>query len=312
MDALITGESERIGLSIIDNNDVEHLVEMGSDGEINYHEVEEYANDPAGRTPEETEHGNQARRFAKWHVYRERGYETLPRYKNPDAIVGAMMAVGATPPATVDEYFGEFIECLRLHDADRTTELPVNGIDPADIIAYRQDLYVEPDPLEQEPPMTDRFAEYFSDPAQTLENVFGDVDPSLEDLTALVQGDAELAVSLPEFEIEAVSDVHYLHGDRITAERTTGDGRHEREPDASLELLPLDPEVFDSTRELLFSHLGNQVRDCYLLMGCEPPSVFQQQGLGTVEGTRKQQMYNQYEEYYSTDSPVSSWKPGNG
>lgn len=311
MNANIDGEDEKyVKVYITDNAGVEHELTISKKtGKIAYHDQTGYADTPAGRTPEETEHGNQARRYAKWCVYRECGYGMLPRCQNPDAIVGAMLAVGATPATVVEEYFGDLLEQLRTHEAGRTDELQVGSIDSDDILAYRQDIYVEPDPLSEDQPLADAFAEYFSDPTQTVEHVFDHAGPSIDDVMELVRGEADPEKSLPQFEIEAVSDLHYLDAETISDERTTAEGPRNREPDASLELLPLDPDVFDSPRELLFTHLGNQVRDYYLLMGCEPPSVFQQQGLGTFEGTRKQQMYDLYEQYYLAKTPVSSWKP---
>ncbi|WP_239524460.1 hypothetical protein [Halogeometricum borinquense] len=83
MDAIITGESERIGLSVIDNNDVEHLIEMNESGEIKYHDQDGYPDDPCERARAENIHVNQARRFAKYWVYRKRGYDTASSAVRP-------------------------------------------------------------------------------------------------------------------------------------------------------------------------------------------------------------------------------------
>lgn len=271
---------------------------MDFDGEITYHECQEYANNPAKRTAEQSEHGKQAKRHAKWHVYRDRGHETVTRYENPDSIVGAMLAVGATPQETVDELFGELLNRVRTHSDTGDAELPFDEYDPDGIIVYRQDIYIEPDPLSVEPPLADQFAEYFSDPAQTIKNILGDGTQAHERLLGLLRGTAEPAETLPEFEIDAVSDLHFLYSDGISEQTHWGDTPYDREPDARIELMPLDHTVFDSTKQFIFSHLGNQVRDAYLLMGEDPPSAFQQTGLGSYVGMKRQQLLDMYDEHF--------------
>lgn len=305
----IEGEDEEyVKVYCTDNGGIEHeLTVQKESGEIAYHSQDGYADHPSDRTMEETEHGNQARRYAKWHVYRELGYQTLPRYENPDAIVGAMLAIGATPTAKIDEHFGALLDKLRRHDKGQVSEGGVDNVDPEEVVAYRQNVYLESDPLAEEPPLAEQFAEYFSDPAETVDNVFGEGEPSFKVIADLLAGNAEPVKALPEFEIESVSDVQYLDGESVSEQPQIGES--DREPDATIELLPLDPAVFDSPRELLFSHLGNQVRDRYLLMGAEPPEAFQQQGLGTFDGTKKQQLLDMYDEYYLAEDSVSSWQP---
>ncbi|ELZ02264.1 hypothetical protein C482_05281 [Natrialba chahannaoensis JCM 10990] len=308
MDAIITGESERIGLSVIDNNDIEHLIEMTESGKIRYHEQDGYPDKAANRPLDENEHVNQARRFAKWHVYRERGYDTLPRYHNPNAIVGAMLAVGSMSEPAIDEQFGELLDTVKTHNKGDYADVQVAGVETDQILVYRQDIYVEPDPLDQEQPLAEQFAEYFSDPVQTLQNLLGD-NPD-QRLNKLLSGEAGPATQLPAFDLETVSSLHYLYNDGGSKQTHNEPAVSDREPDARIELLPLDPSVFDSRRQLLFSHLGNQVRDRFLLMGCEPPAVFQQQGLGSFDGLKMQQLLDMYDRYFLADSAAGTWDPG--
>lgn len=86
MDAIITGRSERIGLSIIDNNDAEHLIEMDSRGNIKYHEQDGYPDDPDRRTGEGNEMVDRARDYAKWYVAQETEHATAPWYLRSDRI----------------------------------------------------------------------------------------------------------------------------------------------------------------------------------------------------------------------------------
>ncbi len=95
MKSEIIGEDKKdIGTKVTDNNDVVHQIEMHkSNGEIYAHEQGGYPDDPAERTIAGNEHVNRARRFAKYWVYRERGYETLEWRHNPNRITAAAMAI---------------------------------------------------------------------------------------------------------------------------------------------------------------------------------------------------------------------------
>ena len=66
MRARITGENEeRIGLYVYDNDGVEHWMEIGFDGQIKYHDPEQYASEPQDRTRKGGENIGQARRYAQ-------------------------------------------------------------------------------------------------------------------------------------------------------------------------------------------------------------------------------------------------------
>ena len=108
MNANITGENdERVGLYVTDNNDVEHWIEMEFDGEIKYHEQDGYPDDPDDRTGDGNEHVNQARRYAKYYVYQERGYDTLPwdlDYERFQTVQGTLEELST---GDIEEYFGD-------------------------------------------------------------------------------------------------------------------------------------------------------------------------------------------------------------
>ena len=293
MDAIITGEGDGIiGLSVIDNNNVEHLIEIDNTNKITAHQSDGYHDEPAKRTNEESEYLNQARRLAKWTVYRERGYDTITPYENPDRIVAAIRALLDLTDVEIDYHFNDLKTKLRSHQNGSPQELPFDGIDSGDMIVYRKDIWVHPDPTDAEPPLLEQFCEYVGDPLDTLGEILGDGPDPRE--------------SMPSYEIEAVSDVHYLRSDGLTRDEHWADQPLEREPDARIELLPVDGDVFDSWQTFLVSHLGNQIRDCFLEMGCEPPEPFQTQGLGKHDSMVKQQLMGMYDQHFVVGQSVNN------
>jgi len=298
MDGLITGENdERVGISVIDNNDVEHVIEMEFDGEIKYHEQDGYADKPANRTQEENEHIWQARRFAKWHVYRERGYDVVPPTENPDRILAALLAITYQSTTEFEECFGDLEVQLRSHYDGSTVELPFSDVDPDDPIIYQKDVYLQPDPIEFEPPVLDQFrARFAGESESSVVPAEGELD--LEELDSL------------EFEVAAVSGMHTIHNDGQGNEQVDhGEQPLDREPDARVELMAFDPSSLESFHHYVVGHLAYQIRDRFLLMGVKPPVAFQAQGWGTYEGFQCQKFYPQYEDYWSSEATISSWEP---
>lgn len=308
MDAIITGESQRIGLSVIDNNDVEHLIEMDERGEIKYHEQDGYSDYPSERTQAENEHVHQARRYAKWYVYRERGYETVEPHENPDSIVGAMLALAALSEEEVRDQFGGLRTQLASHYDGSTIRLPFDDADPEEIIIYRQDIYLDGDPTVAEPPLADQYAEFVDDVQDATRTLLSETGNREAWFSQVLNERERLTGRLPTFEIEAISDLHYYHSDGINEQTKWAEDPLDRAPDARIELPPLDPDTFDLYRLLLGSHLSHQVRDRYLMMGLEPPKAYQQQGFGTYRGTIKQQLNDMYDKYYLASDAVDSWQ----
>lgn len=294
MEAVITGENgERVGVNLRDNNDVEHVIEMEFDGDTKYHEQDGYADDPAKRTTDENEHVSQARRFAKWYVYRQRGYDTLAPDENPDRLVAAILALSELEREDSDELFGELRRRLLAQSGD-IEELPP-GVDPREeTIVYRQDLYVQPDPTDAEPPLLEQYCAHLEDLDQS----------SLETILS-----TESESDLPTFEIEAVSEPYYAH-DRGTALDVHGrTSPLDRTPDARIELLSY---VFDDSMAFHFYllwHLHAQIRDRFVLMGRTPPEPFQFTGFGTYDLMRRDVLCGIYDEYYLSDVDIDGWGP---
>lgn len=299
MKAIIGEEDdEGIGLRVIDNNDVSHGISVLFDGEIDYHEQDGYSDYPSERTQEENEHIRQARRFAKWHVYRERGYETMPRHENPDCLVAAMIAVSTLSADATQEQFGDLRAQLERHFTDSPVELPFDDADPDDPIFYRKDLYLSADPLAEQPPLVEQYNDIATTIQAESEAVLAESDDIEQQLFELFRYEDRLDATLPSFELDAVSEMHSLHTDGKTEQTTEVDSPRDREPDARIELPPVDLEEFELFRLLLVANLSAQVRDRYLMMGEQPPDAFQHQGFGTYRGTVKQQINEMYERRY--------------
>lgn len=298
MKAAIGDEDENgVGLRILDNNGVSHGIHVAFDGEITYHEQDGYADRGINRTREETEYGSQARRFAKWHVYRERGYETLPRRENPDSILAGLLAITHLSADRFEEYFGDVEAQLRSHYDGSSVDLPFEGVDPDDPIVYRKDLYLQPDPLTFDPPVLDQFRARFD----------GDSD------SPVVPDAGEVAVETLEdlaFDVEAVSETHVLHTDGQGNEQVSrGEQPLEREPDARVELMAFDLDEIDSFQHYVVSNLAYQIRDRFLLLGVKPPLAFRARGWGSYDGFVAQKFCDLYEDYWSSEATISSWEP---
>jgi hypothetical protein len=303
MKATIEGEDdEYLKIYVTDNAGAEHdlTIEKAS-GEIVFHQCDSHGDKPQNRTPNENEQNEQARRYAQWYVYRERGYDTVPASDNPDRIFAVILALIDVASPEFDQLFEDLKRQLRSHFDGSTVQLPFENVDPDEFLVYQQDIYVQPDPTELR-----------RKSGQTLMSKF---ERQLDDSASLGMGVAELITDetvgeLMDFQIEAVSGLHYLYNDGYGNEqRHRGDTPLSREPDARLDILPQDPAQFESFRLFLIAHLGYQIRDCYLSMGLTPPETFQAQGVGKYQSLLRQKFTDIYEDYYDTDATIESWQP---
>lgn len=296
MIAHITGETNNIiGISVVDNRSKEHVLDLSKySGSVPGHQQEWYPDDPAERTTETDEHINQVRQFARWHVYRERGHDIVTPYENPDRIVAAALALLEQDDSVLQRQFGDLTRAIRRHYEDDSVDVPLDDVSPDDILVYRKDMWLEQDPTSTEPPLLEQFCDHVSEPLTALDRFINGPN-SLE--------------SLPQFDVQAVSDLHYLHSTGTTNYEHFSEQPLDRDPDARIEVMPVDLGAFDSIGVFLASHLANQVRDCFLEMGVEPPEPFRVRGLGKYDSMVKQQLMPMYERYYQTDVPISSWDP---
>lgn len=283
MKGQITAENDQhIGLDVTDNNEIVHdLTLQKYSGSIEYHEQDGYPDKTADRTFEENEHVAQAQRFAKYHVYRQRGYDTMPPLPNPDRISAVAAFVDSLSLETFEEYFGEYYQQMLSHydRADPVVEIPDEAQNNP--LYYRKDVYL---------------------------------DVSIERLQSLVtdadQSAFEILQSEHELSLEAVSGVHVMWSpaSNQTETITTDEPDIDRKPDARFELPPYEPESLEDFRDHLIYHLRCQIRDCYLTMGVAPPEDLRIQGPGWFDRSTWFQHYDVYEPYHRTDVDITDWQ----
>ncbi|ELY91637.1 hypothetical protein C485_01375 [Natrinema altunense JCM 12890] len=108
--------------------------------------------------------------------------------------------------------------------------------------------------------------------------------------------------------IEATSGIGIMYyvarGDRTTVWH--GDAP-DREPDARVEVFPaplVDPAPF---RDYLVYNLRCQIRDCYLMMGMEPPEAYKVLGHGQYRFTGKYDSFDLYPPYYDFSAEIPGY-----
>jgi hypothetical protein len=114
MDGEIIGEKDnKIGTRITDNSGNEQQIEMYIDeGEIYSHNPGEYHCRPENRSRVESEHINQSRRYARYVVYNERGYNVFPWDEDIPRIKDVRKAIEALSEEEFERHFGEFYEAV--------------------------------------------------------------------------------------------------------------------------------------------------------------------------------------------------------
>ncbi|GAB3030260.1 hypothetical protein [Natronobiforma cellulositropha] len=310
MKASIEGEdSEGCGLEVIDNNGTEHWIEIKYEsGDISYHEQDGYADDPDQRTEDDNERVNQARRFAKFHVYRERGFDTLEHVENPDYVDAVRRAMLALSDEAFERYFGPLRQQLRSHheDVERPVALPA-GVRAPNAVVYKLDIYLG----------VDIEGSGLTDQARTLAEAH---DLEYDDGTqprsgeAVTDADRENWAAVGEqlveradgedleLEVAAVSGIHVgFPNARGEHEVQWADSPLDREPDARLELLPAEPGTLAEFREYLDHHLRCQIRDCFVGMGLVPPDPYKVVGFGKFIYARRYDHYDLYPQLHKRD-----------
>lgn len=316
MDGLITGENdERVGLSVVDNNDVEHLIEMEFNGEIKHHPIDGYANNPENRTVAENEHVAQAKRFAKFYVYRKRGYDAVPPLPNPDRLAAAMWAIRALPEDTFESLFGDYYQQMCNYPAggDLIVNVPTEAHDNP--LFFQKDVYLS---------LThDDVRTFFTESGQPSQIEIEQLLAANEEDDSGESADRPYSIfktapeptptdeqHLAELLIEDISGVHVMWSPASNQTETirTGPSDIDRKPDARFELSPFQPDSLAQFRDHLVKHLQCQIRDCYLTMGIAPPKRFRVQGPGWFDRSTWFQHYEVYEPYHRTDVSIDYWQ----
>ena len=314
----ITGENdERVGIYVDDNNGVEHWIEMEFDGEIKYHEQDGYPDDPSKRTDEGNEHVAQARKFAQYYVYHERGYDTVEPENHPERINAVRLALQELSDHQYEELFGDFYQQLLSHyDEDVSRPLPIpRGAPSPDSVVYLQNVYLGIDPLESDIAAESRDLATAHDVeldelTETPVTDLTDEETSrwesfVDDLTDLVRKtETDLSDSLY---VDSVSSLYagYVDGPEYEENQPDRDP-FDREPDAVIELPPVELREFDRFRTFLDHHLKCQVRDTFVRMGVEPPEEFRVVGHGRLASVVAYKFIDLYPDYHDPNALESS------
>lgn len=313
MNGNIDGEDdEYVKVYVSDNQTHKHDLTLEKEtGETVYHQCKAYATKAADRTPEENELNEQARRFAQYYVYCERGYDTVkPRRIHPERINAVRVAIAGLSKSEFKQFFGDLYHQLRSYDGsatDRVIAVPSAASSPESVL-YRKNVYLGVDPFETE----------FSQKAETIAARHGlDLSPEQLDtvspeegatidldgweatsreLGALVDAaDGELTDGL---QIAGVSSLHMAYlDDRGEEHVTDADEPFDREPDARIELPVMDADSVEEFQDYINHTLACQVRDSFVRMGLEPPEPFQILGYGDFEAAEQYKRLEMYPNY---------------
>lgn len=303
MKAVITGESERVGVKVQDNNGIDHGIEMEFDGTIMYHEQDGYPDDPSKRTDEGNEHVRQSRQYAKYHVFRERGYLTLEPRDIPEWQAVVATAIAQLPTSEFEARFGEYYQQFRStveRDVEPLVAVPDEEV--AGLVFYRQ--YVSLD-IDVQHILDSRQRAMLGDalntdahPDAVAEAVTECLATAVADPTAVLIGD-----------VSSIGALYQGHEEDVVIEPND---KPEGPADARLELpqagAPWDEYLsIEAFHFLVVHHLLCQIRDCYLQMGLEPPEGVRVLGFGKQQQAVRNQYLDMYEPVHGTGSPVEGY-----
>ncbi|EMA29311.1 hypothetical protein C446_17399 [Halobiforma nitratireducens JCM 10879] len=286
-------------------------------GEISGHLQSGYPDDPSKRSQEEHEWVNQTRRFAKFYVYRQQGYETVDPLSNPDRIATAAMAIANLPPDTFEAHFGEFYQQLR-HDAGEAAPVvEVPDLPPTTVPRVEQDIY-----LGLEETDTAAILERLIDDG-TLEAVVNAAmeeseDGGLVNRIRQTVADQEIdmtdtAAAVSEGVIEAVGPVtiRWANGaDDEEVAQSVARTLPDRDPQARPQMFGRAYQFDDleDLRQSLVRHLCCQVRDCYITMGIAPPEDVRIQGPGFYDHLGWYSNHDFYQNYHDPEASITDWQ----
>jgi hypothetical protein len=310
MDAEIKKETDDgFGILVDDNNNAAHKIGVCYDGKIDGHLCDEYADKPINRTPDENEHNEQARRYAKYYIYTERGYDTVDHIDNPDYINAVRQAIRTLSNEEFEQLFGPLYTQLQSHhkNVKRPVDLPADVQKP-DAVVYNLDLYLgvdiaESDLTDQARPLAEAHGLDYETGTTTHSGAVVDEE---EKQNWAEFGDHLVDLADPdeiELEVSAVSGIHVGYpNSRGEHEVQWANQPLDRESDARLELMPADPGSIEDFRQYLDHHLRCQIRDCFVGMGLLPPEPFQTIGYGKFIYARRYDHYDLYPKFHKSDT----------
>lgn len=314
MEGKIVGEdSEGIGVTVTDAAGADRKIEMGLNGDVTAHRCKEYPTDPNARSNYEDEYISQARRFARFYVSQERGYETLPWDEDPERLAAALTAVHGLSDDEFEAHFGDFYRQLAHHyrdDVEQVFRPPIRFDPESEFLLYQQDIYLE----ESIHDFREEAVESVGSVLEELE--FGSAGGGLanrgrETTVQLIADRADGAGIDPTetASIDAVTGIHSMYYAGMDDERTVpGDDPHpDRDPDARVELYPLPFESLEQCRAYVYLNLACQIRDCYIGVGLEPPEPYKITGPGKWNFTKKYMHFQMYDQYDELDADIPGY-----
>lgn len=312
-------DDDYVEFNITDNYGVGHTITFEKEtGEIAYHGQEGYPDDASKRTSAGNEHVNQARRFAKFYVYRKRGYDTVDPCRNPDRIAAVTLALGSLSPDTLLEYLGDYYQQLRHYQGKAKPIVETPERSEVDIIWLEQDVYLA---LDDEAAME----------ALTEQVINRNLLAALEEATSQgtagkeFQAKLEAALSSQGIDVDEQADsiaetllagvgpleVCWKQGQQKQRRTAPGTGtEYDRDPDARLQLFANLYEFEDPAgfQRALIHHLRCQIRDCYIGMGIAPPEDARVQGPGIYEYVGNYEKDDFYPSYNDTRTEITDWQ----
>ncbi|MEZ3115206.1 hypothetical protein RYH80_04635 [Halobaculum sp. MBLA0147] len=315
MDATIEGENEDgIGLYVTDNEGVEHGIEMTFDGEILYHSQDGYADDPDSRAGDGNQHVAQARKYAKYYVYRETDYDTLTAYRNPDRIAATLCTLQNRSLGEIEADFGQFYRQQASHFREEVAR-PVSisrHVAGDDFVLYHQHVQLAAG-LDEIRGTAEQFAEEIGRLTADIASEFslrdfldGAFDGIADTFTEEADAD-DLELDLPDFGIESTSQVYYRYYEATNETRTVGDDGLDPDPDTRLEMPPSSVESLEQFDALLSRHLLCQLRDAYVSRGIEPPAAYRVLGHGTHHDAQNYRIVDLYPDYVDPDADIPGY-----
>ncbi|MBZ6494854.1 hypothetical protein [Natrinema longum] len=310
MEVSITGEDDvAVGLCVIDNDGVEHLIELERDGEIYYHDQDGYPDDPTDRTEEGNERVNQARRFAKYFVLAERGYDTVPAAENPIRINAVRKAINEMTADEFERHFGDLYQQLAYEEGNATSPAITVPPEATDSSIFCQNIYLGVDPFETDigGQLADEYGLAIDQSAANIDLT----DVSADELDTWAEYAGEFTGRVEETDLD-LSEATYIdetsqlyikypNGPNLTAV----DDHLEpaaRDADTVIELLPIDPQDLEYFKSFMDHYLRCQIRDSFVEMGVHPPDEFQVIGMGRFMSTWRYDNIEFYPEFHNPDA----------
>ncbi|ELZ79659.1 hypothetical protein C455_08742 [Haloferax larsenii JCM 13917] len=304
---IIDEDDQGVGVRVRDNKGSQHTVAVGFDGEIQGHSQDGYPDDPDHRTDAEKIYIQQAANYARYYVYRKQGYDTFDplNHRNPDRLALAALVVGALPTDAFEAHFGDLYQQLK---SEYTEQEPVVDVhealqDDDAFMLYAKELYLGLDEgiLDDliDATSEDSLDAYLEDVARLSADAESGAAGIFEDLDRIAADHGVSAATDPSDWVEAVSGVHVQWRVGTDQHREENEPcQLDRDPDATLEIIPYNPESLDEFQSYVVHHLHCQVRDQLVEMGVTPPAPFQVQGPGADISTMIQQHYDGLQPYH--------------